>query len=131
MNGLRKLQKLNLAFKELILILFVVALFAVIGPIALLLKGATSLCAVALSALICLAGAASAICVCHLMNKTGHALQGMLWGISLGTGFPLVFGIIVHFFGGPLSTAGFIYYLLIFYLPTLTLKTILVLPPSR
>ena len=51
----------------------------------------------------------------------------MLVGMLVRMGIPLGAALLVVFRGGPLADAGFLYYLVVFYLVTLTVETFLAL----
>lgn len=84
----------------------------------------------ALAALgVCVLGASVALGWSDVCNRRGWALWGMLGAMSARTAMPLVLGIALHAWGGPLASGGFVYYLLVFYLLGLTVETALSLPP--
>jgi hypothetical protein len=60
-----------------------------------------------------------------------QSLYRLLGGIALRAGLPLAVGAAVHFAGGPLARAGFLYYVLVFYLAVLGVQTYLFIPKGR
>jgi hypothetical protein len=125
------LYKLKLLARSAIIVTLIVVLCFIIFPIAWSLNGVMGLCAAALSAVICLISVLVALFLNNLFSSPKQAFMGILLGMAIGTGIPLMLGAAIHLYGGPLSQAGFIYYLLIFYLPTLAIKTILTLPNTN
>ena len=63
--------------------------------------------------------------------SVAESLSRLLGGIALRAGFPLAVGISVQIVGGALAKAGFLYYLLMFYLATLGVETYLFVPRGR
>jgi hypothetical protein len=121
----------RLAFRGGVLGLAVAALAAVLLPVAGLMDGRAGVGAAAAAAAVCVAGAASALGISHLLRGPELALPSLLLGMAARTGLPLLLAMVIQFRGGPLADAGFLYYLLVFYPVTLSLETILSLPPNR
>jgi hypothetical protein len=127
----RNPRKFSLIGRCAIIVILATVMCFAIAPFAWYLNGVVGVGAMALAALLCLMSALAALCVNQLFNSPKQALMGILLGMMLGMGIPLMLGAAIHLYGGPLSKAGFIYYLLMFYLPTLCAKTILSLPEQK
>jgi hypothetical protein len=118
----------SLLFRTAVLGLVPLPVLLAIAPIAVHYAGIAGLAAAAVAAVLCLAGACPALVICNRLRKPNEALAGLLAGTLVRMGVPLMFGLAIHFCGGPLAEAGLIYYLLIFYLVTLAAGTVLALP---
>ena len=112
------------------LLLFDILLFVVITPFLWILGSAWNVCAAGAAAGACLAGSLSSLWIGCAFRDPKFALTGLLLGMAANIFIPLVFGILIHLGGGPLSQSGFLYYLVFFYLMTLAAKTMLTLPPA-
>jgi hypothetical protein len=126
---LSDLRRRNLMFRGAILGLALFLALLTIGPIAFYWQGAIALEAAALAALLTLAGAGMALVVADRLRQPHEALLALSLGTMLRMGVPLVSGLVIHLYGGPLANAGFLYYVLIFYPVTLAVGTTLSLPP--
>ena len=127
----QSLRKLGLIGRSVAIALLVLGLSLIIAPLAWYFSGVWGVSAMASAAALCLLGAIAALYVNQFFVSPKDAFMGILLGMGLGMGVPLMFGAVIHIYGGPLSQAGFLHYLLIFYLPTLAIKTILTLPLQR
>jgi hypothetical protein len=125
---LSTIRNQRLALRALWLTLAVVAEFALIGPVAVCLGGVPALAAAAVAGLLCLVGAMFALVTSYLLRGPQFVLLSMLVGMALRLTIPLAPAIVLHFRGGPLAGAGLLYYLVAFYLVTLTVETVLSLP---
>lgn len=103
-------------------------MYAVIAPLGWLRFGPWALAAAAVAAAVCLAGGVPAL----LFSRLFRGKEVLVFGVLLAMGFrmaaPLAGVILLHLSGGPLAKAGFAYYLLAFYLVTLTVETALSVP---
>ncbi|MBN2578247.1 MAG: hypothetical protein JXB10_04580 [Pirellulales bacterium] len=72
---------------------------------------------------LCLLGALLALPCTILAKNPKFALLGALLGMAIRSGIPLGFGIGLHFLYSPLAKTGFLYYLVVFYIPLLALET--------
>ncbi len=122
------IDRMSLSKRVLLLGLTVALLFSVVGPIAWFLSGKPGLTAAAVAAGICLLSATLALIVSYALRRPAVALYGLLFGMALRMGIPLVFAGAVHLYGGGLAKAGVLYYLLVFYPLTLGIETVLSLP---
>lgn len=107
-----------------------VLMFAIAGPIAVHCGGSNGLMAASIAAFLCWTGAMSALVAGGTLRGPQQVLFALLAGIFIRMGVPLAFGMAIHLRGGPLVEAGFIYYLLVFYLISLTIETLLSLPAA-
>ncbi len=62
----------------------------------------------------------------HLFNDPKQVVQQVLSGILIRTSLPLAACLTVQVLGGTLADAGFLYYILAFYVVTLAVETVLV-----
>jgi hypothetical protein len=77
---------------------------------------------------VCLLAAAAALIVTMKLTRPGQLLLSLTVGMSLRMGIPLAAAMLVHFSGGPLADAGFVYYIVAFYGVALTSEIIVSLP---
>lgn len=94
------------------------------------LSGWPGVAAVAVAGGICWASGSVALLASHACRQPDHFLLGVLLGMLTRMGVPLAFGLVIHLRRGPLTEAGFLYYLLVFYLCVLAVETVLSLPPE-
>ena len=117
------LPRRSLGFRAALLGLWLAAVAVVLFPLAALIGGGRALAAAGAAAAICSAAAAIALVVSHLLQGAGLVLAALLMGMAVRTGLPLIPAVALQFRGGPLVDAGFLYYLLVFYLLSLTGET--------
>ena len=91
-------------------------------------KGSTGIAAASWSAGVCLASAAVALTMNQLLGRAANGLAGILLPMAVRTGLPLLLALFVRMRGQGLVEAGFIYYLVGFYLLALAVETVLSLP---
>jgi hypothetical protein len=91
----------------------------------------TGFLAAALAAVICLIATFLSLCIHRRFQNPNSILIAVPLEMIVSMGIPLATGLGIHLHGGPLSQAGFIYYLLLFYMLTLALKTALTLPVNK
>lgn len=125
------LRRQNISVRLAVLVIFEIFLFAAITPFLWIFGRAWSFAAAGAAAGLCAVGAFLALWIHYFFRDPKSALTALLLGMAFNMGVPLVFGIAIHLYGGPLSESGFIYYLLFFYLLTLAMKTMLTLPLPR
>lgn len=87
------------------------------------------LAAAALASGCCCAGALSAVAISPWFRDPRRLLAFVLIGMSLRMGIALTTALFVQLGGGPLVDAGFVYYLLVFYLVTLAVETTVAVRP--
>jgi hypothetical protein len=122
------LRRQGILVRSLVLVLYEVLLVAAASPVGWLSGAAWGLAASGVAAGLCLLGSLLSLWMGHVFRGPSHALIGLLLGMAANMLIPLAFGVAIHFGGSPLSQSGFIYYLIFFYLATLAMKTVLVLP---
>jgi hypothetical protein len=125
------LPRLRIAVQVTILLIFEICLFAGITPFLWFYGSSWSFAAAGTAAGLCTISALLSFCVHFIYKDTKISLTPLLLGMAFNMGIPLIFGTIIHLRGGPLSTSGFIYYLVLFYIMTLALKTFLTLPQTE
>jgi hypothetical protein len=125
------LRRRGLAAQSGFLGLIVLALYALVAPVAGYFSGTPGLAAAAAAAGICLLGAASALAACRPLRDPKYALQGLLVGTALRMGLPLAFAIVLQIRATVVAEAGLLCYLIIFYPFTLAAETTLSLPSSK
>lgn len=77
------------------------------------------------AATVVLIGMEAALVPVILFSGTEFKIPSVLLGTFLGTGIPLVFGMLMHTAGGPLAEAGLFGMILVYYLLALAAKTVL------
>jgi len=113
--------------RALMLAIFEAALLALLAPFLWYFGAGASFAAAGLAAGLCTAGALLSFWIQYIFRDPKSALIGVLSGMAINMAVPLLFGVVIHLRGGPLSQAGFLYYLLLFYLLTLAVKTMFTL----
>ena len=98
-----------------------------VAPVAYLVSGTAGPWAAAAAASVCLFGAGLALAIAALFRGPVAAMHGMVLGMLARMLFPLLLGVALHLKVPSLSEAGMVYYLLIFYMPTLAAETMLLL----
>lgn len=119
----------GLAARGAALALAVLGLYAVVAGIAWCLSEAAGAAAATVAAASCWLGAAAALVAGGVAQRQNWVLFGLLSGILCRIAVPLAVALFFHFQGGPMAEAGLLYYFLVFYPLTLTVETILSLPP--
>lgn len=84
--------------------------------------------AATIAAMACLVGGVLALALGDLFHDPAQAFVGVLLGMFTGMGIPLAVAVACHLGGGELSRSGVMFYLLIYFPITLTVKTVLSLP---
>jgi hypothetical protein len=125
------LRKQGIFARSAALLIFEIAIFAGITPFLWMYGPARSIVAAGAAAGVCTGGALLAIWIDHFFSDQKFALSTLLIGMSINMGIPLALALAVQFQDGPMRQAGFIYYLLFFYLLTLSARTILSLHLPR
>jgi hypothetical protein len=124
----QSLRKQTIFVRSMALVIFEIFFFAAITPFLWYFGPACSFAAAGAAAVVCSAGALLAIWIPYVLCDPKYALTALLLNMAVNMGLPLAFAVAVQILGGPLSQAGFLYYLLFFYLLTLVVKTMLSLP---
>jgi hypothetical protein len=96
-----------------------------LSPIAFHFTGATGLMALAVAAICCCLGVVAGRCAQLAFRKPESLVPRVLAGMLLRMGVPLGAALSVQLRGGPLAEAGFVYYVLMFYMLTLGVETVL------
>ncbi|PQO34702.1 hypothetical protein DTL21_14460 [Bremerella cremea] len=103
-------------------ILGVFPLFAAYGYTRYELVGVFS---AATAATVVLIGMEAALVLTIMFRDTDFKIPSVLLGTFFRTGIPLVFGMLMHTAGGPLAEAGLFGMILVYYLLTLGVETVL------
>jgi hypothetical protein len=98
---------------------------AVIGAVAKERQGADGLQAAGVAAFTCWFSATAALLLAGSLRHTGHSVSGILGGTLLRTMIPLAVAAVTQATGSPLAEAGLFGYLVLFFLLTLTIETLL------
>jgi hypothetical protein len=104
--------------------LILVALVLVL-PFAIWLGGPPVVGAAAAAAAVVWIASALGLGVCELVRKPGEVLAGVLLGMAIRMTLPLAACVLVHLGGGPLADAGFVFFVLGFYMIALAADTLL------
>ncbi len=129
-NWLASLRRVGLGAQSAVLLGAVLPVYAVVAPVACRLYGADGLAAAGLAAGLCLLGAELALVVCRLFRDPKDALYAVVFGMLLRMGIPLLAALVFCVRGGPLAEAGLLVYLVVFYPVTLSVETVLSVPPG-
>jgi hypothetical protein len=96
---------------------------AVAGPAGYFLSGRTGLVAACAAAVFCCLGAFGALLVARWFRGPNGLLPRVLGGMFMRMTIPLAAVLGVQLSRSPLADAGFVYYVLVFYLVTLAVET--------
>ena len=80
---------------------------------------------------VCLLAGWIVLALNHMLHRPQQALALVGLAMLVRMGMPLAMVLTICLCGGPLVNAGILYYVILFYLVTLTVETLLVLPPKR
>jgi hypothetical protein len=97
--------------------------WTVAAPAAYLLSGQIGLLAAGTAAVCCYLGAIGALLLAHWFRGPDGLLPRVLGGMFVRMSVPLACALGVQLGHGPLADAGFVYYVLVFYLVTLAVET--------
>jgi hypothetical protein len=122
-----RLGRLGLAGRCVLMALAMLVALAIVGPLAALHSGTSGFPAAVVAAFVVWFAAAAANGASDLFASRGQSLVGILVGMSARMMFPLVVCMVVQLNGGKLSEAGFVYFVLAFYLVMLPLDTCLMI----
>jgi hypothetical protein len=125
------LRSLSLPWREAILAVSLLLLWAVVAPLAYGLAGIAGLAAAAASAAVCLAAFSMALALSHVLRDPALATAAVVLAMATRTGIPLLFALATRLHGGVCWEAGAIYYLMVFYLAALAVELPLSLPRQR
>jgi hypothetical protein len=106
----------------------VISVYALVAPVAGLTAGGGGLAASATAAAVCLAGAGLALTASRTLGQGPHVLRGVLFGMPLRMGIPLLGALLLQWLAEPLAEAHLLVYFLVFYPVTLFVETFLSLP---
>jgi hypothetical protein len=106
-----------------LLALAMTAALAVALPVAICFFGGTGITSVIIAALVVFASSAIASGVGDLFCQGGQIIPGVLVAMLFRMAFPLVACATAYFSGSRLANAGFVYFVLAFYLIVLPLET--------
>jgi len=127
----RSMRRQSFFLRAAMLVGLEAVFLAAMAPFLWYFGPAACLAAAGLAAGLCMAGALLSLWIHYIFPDPKSVLISTLLGMAVNMGVPLAFGIFIHLYGGPLSEAGFLYYLVFFYLLTLAMKTMLTLPVPR
>ena len=114
----------------LLLAAVVLAVYALVAPVAGRVTGVAGLAASATAAALCWLGAAAALVVSRAFRDPERVLYGVLCGMLLRMGIPLFSALALQLSVAALAEAYLLIYFLVFYPITLLVETILSLPQS-
>lgn len=121
------LGRLSLPARAALLGVWLIVVWAAIAPISLRMHEEMGFLAATLAAGICLVSAELALLIWEFLRAPALALYGVLVGMLVRMGLPLIIGGALHLANKPLADAGLLYYVLVFYLATLIVETVLIL----
>jgi hypothetical protein len=98
---------------------------SIVAPVAYWRSGIAGLVSAAVAWATCLVSGLLALCLAQLFNDLNKFLYEVLAGSLVRTALPLGAALAVHLQGGVLAKAGFLYYILAFYLVTLVVETVM------
>jgi hypothetical protein len=110
----------SLAAQAMWLLGSVACLYLLLAPLAYSLHGTDALIASAVAAAICVFGSLGALIAMQFLKGPAMLIGGVVLGMFLRMTVPLVFCMIVYLQPGFLTRAGMVFYVLAFYMVTLT-----------
>ncbi len=122
-----KVGRLGLIAQSTLVSAVVVAVWALVAPVAYSISGVWGLIAAGAGAGVCWLGAQLAVAIASLFRGPEAVLQRVLLGMLARTMIPLVLGVALHFKFPSLADAGVVAYLLLFYFVTMATDTMLTL----
>ncbi len=122
------LRKMSLCRREALLALALVLGYGIVAPLAYWRDGVAGVGAATLPAVVCGACAGAALAIASRFRGPWLALYGVLLGVVIQTGIPVVLAMVVSLRAPVLMEAGLLYYLIGFYLLALSTKTLLAFP---
>ncbi len=99
------------------------ASYLLLAPFVYRLQGADGLSAAAVAAVVCLVSALAGLLVSQCFSGPDHALAGVLVGMGFRMTLPLTVCVVAQLQGGALAQAGFVFYIIAFYLVSLAIDT--------
>ena len=96
---------------------------AIVAPVACHRSGQHGLVAAAFASACCCVGAAGTLGLGRGLRNPSRLPAAVALGMLLRMGIPLASAVAVQLLGSPLAEAGFLYYLLLFYMVTLVVET--------
>ncbi|MCE9607406.1 MAG: hypothetical protein K8U03_21175 [Planctomycetia bacterium] len=109
----------------------VAVVLAIAAPIAYGEHGAVGAQATFLAAAVCLCGTISAVILASIHSVTPNAVGWILAGDGIAMALPLTTVTLVSQRGGPLAEAGLLNWIVLFFLVSLTTKTLLIAPLAQ
>ena len=132
LGAMRRLPQRSLLFRIALLVGCVFIAAAAILPLGWAISGnRAGLFAGAAAGGVCLLAAAMALILCEPFRKPQYMLTLVNVGMMIRMGIPLAAALAIHFRGGPLADAGFVYYAVVFYPVTLAAETFLAFPERK
>jgi hypothetical protein len=126
-----RLGQLSSTARGLWLAACLVIAWVAVSPVAWLTAGFPGLAAAAGAAALCLGAAELALLVIEWVKGRQLGPFGPLVGMPIRMGLPLAAGVVVHLYMPVLAEAGWLCYLVIFYLLSLAVETILLVADTR
>jgi len=108
-----------------VLFISLVLVGLVAWPLAFNFKGNGGLAAALVAAGICLVAGMLSLMANEAFRGPQFVMHHVLFGITIRMGIPLVACMWIYYNGGTLAEGGLVYYLLVFYLVTLLVETML------
>ncbi len=126
-NVISRLGSLGLAAQAVLVSVALGATWLIVAPIGSSIFGTPALVAAAVAAGICWVGALLALLVAAVLQGPSAAMHRLVVGMLARAMMPLVVGALLQTRVAALADAGFIYYLLVSYLVSLVVETMLLL----
>jgi hypothetical protein len=129
---LRELSQQSLLVRSAILGAAILLAMAISLPVGYaMLRDKNSFLAGGLAGGVCLLAGWTALGMSELLRRPQQVLALVFVGTIVRMGIPLAAIVAVYLHGGPLVSAGVLYYLITFYLVMLTVEIALILPAGR
>jgi len=124
-TGIARTEWQGVLAHVMILAMTVLLGMVLIGPLATWMRGTAGFWSAGAAGATCLAATVGAALIGRLLCRLSNPVSGVLAGMLLRMALPLAACMIVQSMGGFLAHAGFVYWILLFYLPVLAVETVI------
>jgi len=123
-----QIREMSIATRVLVLLAITTVAALIAASIAYDSENTTRLMVVGVAWLVCAVSAIIALVLSLVWHGTPSGVSGTLGGTLVGLGIPLIVAILVQRRDGSFAKAGFYGWIVVFYLISLTVKTLLISP---
>lgn len=131
MSSLGGLRRAGFVTQSVALVAAMALSCLLFGGLAGWIFGRVGLEAAGVAAGLCWLGSEAGLIVDHLFRRTSYGHFGFMAGAVPRMGAPLIFGLIVQIANPPIAKAGFLLYLVVFYLVGLAFEAMVTMPAGK